>query len=219
MPAREHYTQQLEALHAELRSLGQLVVAAITWSLDALNRQDVVVAQRIVAGDRDIDRAQYTLEDHAIGVIATQQPVAGDLRRLIATSEIGGELERIADYAKSIAKIVLRSADLPPIEPPVGMAQMAERALAMLNQALEAFIRQDSKTAQQLGAADDQVDALHKQVRAELIERLQHEPASVDRLADLLTVAHNLERIADRTTNIAERVVFMVSGTQVELNP
>jgi phosphate transport system protein len=219
MHPREHYTQQLEALHAELRALGQLVVAAIGWSLDALNRQDAVVAQRVIGDDRDIDHAQYTLEEHAIAVIATQQPVAGDLRQLIATIEIAAELERIADYAKSIAKIVIRAAERPPLEPPAGIAQMAERALAMLNHALEAFIRQDGEAAQQLGAADDQVDALQTQVRAELIDRLGREPASVERLADLLMVAHNLERIADRTTNIAERVVFMVSGAQVELNP
>src|SRR5262245_11018444 len=219
MHPREHYPQQLEALHAELRALGQLVVAAIGWSLDALNRQDAVVAQRVVGDDHDIDRAQYTLEEHAITVIATQQPVAGDLRQLIATVETAAELERIADYAKSIAKIVIRAADQPPLQAPAGIAQMADRGLAMLNQALEAFIRQDGDAAQQLAAADDQVDALHKQVRAELIDRLQHESASVDRLADLLTVAHNLERIADRTTNIAERVVSRVSGAQVELNP
>jgi phosphate transport system protein len=219
MHPREHFTQQLDALHAELRSLGQLVVAAITWSLDALNRQDVAVAQRIVAADRDIDRAQYTLEDHAIGVIATQQPVAGDLRQLIATIETAGELERIADYAKSIARIVIRDAGQAPLGPPAGMAQMAERALAMLNDALEAFIRQDGDAAQRLGAADDRVDALRKEVRAELIERLEREPTNAARLADLLAVTHSLERIADRTTNIAERVVFMVSGAQVELNP
>jgi phosphate transport system protein len=145
--------------------------------------------------------------------------VAGDLRQLMATIETAAELERIADYAKSIAKIVLRGAGQPPLEPPAGIAQMAERALAMLNQALEAFIREDSEAAQKLGAADDQVDALDKQVRAEIIDRLQREPANVERLTDLLTVTHNLERIADRTTNIAERVVFMVSGDQVELNP
>src|SRR5690242_15360482 len=125
MHPREHYTQQLEALNAELRSLGQLVVAAITWSLDALSRQDGDVARRVIADDRDIDRAQYTLEDHAIGVIATQQPVAGDLRRLIATIEIAGELERIADYAKSVAKSVIRDAQRPRLEPPAGIAQMA----------------------------------------------------------------------------------------------
>jgi phosphate transport system protein len=218
MHPREHYTQQLEALHAELRALGQLVVATIGWSLDALNRQDVMVAQRVIGDDHDIDRAQYTIEEHAITVIATQQPVAGDLRQLIATIETAAELERIADYAKSIAKVVLRDAERAPLEPPAGIAQMAERALAMLNHALEAFIRQDGEAAQQLGAADDQVDALQKQVRAELIDRLQREPANVNGLADLLTVTHNLERIADRTTNIAERVVFMVSGAQVELN-
>jgi phosphate transport system protein len=219
MPPRERYTQQLEALHAELRALGQLAVAAITWSLGAFTRQDSTVAQRIVADDRDIDHAQYTIEEHAIGVIATQQPVAGDLRQLIATIQIASELERIADYAKSVAKIVIRDIGQPPLEPPGGVAEMAERALAMLNQALEAFIRQDGDAARRLGAADDQVDVLHTQVRAELLERLQSEPAQASRLTDLLTVAHNLERIADRTTNIAERVVFMVSGTQVELNP
>jgi phosphate transport system protein len=219
MHPREHYTRQLEALHAELRALGQLVVAAIGWSLDALNRQDAAVAQRVVVDDHDIDHAQYTLEEHAITVIATQQPVAGDLRQLIATIETAAELERIADYAKSIAKVVIRGAERPSLDPPAGIAQMAERALAMLNQALEAFIRQDSEAARQLGAADDQVDSLQEQVRAELIDRLQRESASVDQLTDLLTVTHNLERIADRTTNIAERVVFMVSGAQVELNP
>ena len=120
MQPREHYMQQLEALHAELRALGQLVVAAIGWSLDALNRQDAVVARRVIDDDKDIDHAQYTLEEHAITVIATQQPVAGDLRQLIATIETAAELERIADYAKSIAKIVVRGADQPPIEPPAG---------------------------------------------------------------------------------------------------
>ena len=219
MPPREHYTQQLEALHAELRALGQLVVAAITWSLDAFNRQDGSVAQRVVADDHDIDRAQYILEEHAVGVIATQQPVAGDLRQLIAAIEIASELERIADYAKSIAKFVIRDVEQPSLEPPGGMAEMADRALAMLNESLEAFIRQDADAARRLGAADDQVDLLQKQVRAELLERLQREPANASRLTDLLAVTHNLERIADRTTIIAERVIFMVCGAQIELNP
>jgi phosphate transport system protein len=218
MQPREHFTQQLDALHAELRSLGQMVVAAITWSIDALSRQDVAVARRIVADDQDIDRAQYTIEDHAITVIATQQPVAGDLRQLIATIQTAAELERIADYAKSIARIVIRDAGQPALDPPAGMAQMAVQALAMLHEALEAFIRLDGDAAQKLGAADDQVDALQKQVRADLIARLEHEPANAARLAALLSVTQTLERIADRATNIAERAVFMISGAQVELN-
>jgi phosphate transport system protein len=218
MQPREHFTQQLDALHAELRSLGQMVVAAITWSIDALSRQDVAVARRIVADDQDIDRAQYTIEDHAITVIATQQPVAGDLRQLIATIQTAAELERIADYAKSIARIVIRDAGQPALDPPAGMAQMAVQALAMLHEALEAFIRQVGEAAQMLGAADDLVDALQKQVRADLIARLEHEPANAARLAALLSVTQTLERIADRATNIAERAVFMISGAQVELN-
>ncbi len=219
MSTRDHYTQQLEALQAELRSLGQLVVAAITWSLGAFNRHDTTVAQRVVTDDHDIDHAQYTLEEHAINVIATQQPVARDLRQLIATIAIASELERIGDYAKSIAKIVIRDLDQPSLEPPAGIMQMSEQALAMLNEALEAFIQLDGERARQLGLADDRVDALDKQVRTELIDRLQHEAVNASQIADLLAVTHNLERIADRTTNIAERVVFMVSGTQVELNP
>jgi phosphate transport system protein len=219
MHPREHFTQQLDALHAELRSLGQMVVAAITWSLDALSRQDVAVARRIVADDEDIDRAQYTIEDHAITVIATQQPVAGDLRQLIATIQTAAELERSADYAKSIARIVIRDAGQPALDPPAGMTQMSVQALAMLHEALEAFIRQDSDAAHKLGTADDQVDALQKQVRADLIERLEREPANAARLADMLAVTQTLERIADRATNIAERAVFMISGAQVELNP
>ena len=215
---RDHYTQQLEALHAELRSLGQLVVAAITWSLGAFTHHDTAVAERVIADDQHIDHAQYSLEDHVIGVIATQQPVARDLRQLLATIAIASELERIGDYAKSIAKIVIRDREQPPLEPPAEIMQMAEQGLAMLNEALEAFIKQDVERARQLGVADDQVDALDKQVRSELIERFQHDLANANQLADLLAVTHYLERIADRTTNIAERVVFMVSGAQVELN-
>jgi phosphate transport system protein len=196
-----------------------LVVAAITWSLGAFTQHDTAIAERVVADDQHIDQAQYTLEEHVIGVIATQQPVARDLRQLIATIAIASELERIGDYAKSIAKIVIRDAEQPLLEPPANIRQMAEQGLAMLNEALEAFIQQDVERAQQLAAADDQVDALDKQVRSELINRFQHDPANANQLADLLAVTHNLERIADRTTNIAERVVFMVSGAQVALNP
>lgn len=219
MHPREHYTQQLEALHAELRALGHLVVAAITWSLGALKRQDSIVAQRVVADDLDIDHAQYTLEDHTISLIATQQPVAGDLRRLIATIAIASELERIADYAKSIAKIVIRGEQRLPLELPAGFEDMAQRALTMLNQALEAFIHQDIEAAQRLGNDDDLVDLLHNQMRIELLERIEREPGNALWLTDLLAVVHTVERIADRTTNIAERIVFMVSGAQVELNP
>jgi len=219
MRPREHFTHQLETIHNELRALGELVAAAIARAVDALTEQDIAAARSIVADDQHIDRAQYALEEHAVAVIATQQPVAGDLRRLIAAIAIASELERIADYAKGIAKLTIRDAERPWVPVPDGLAQMAEQARAMLYSALAAFIQQDAAAAWRLREADDRVDALSKRVAAGLFDLLRHRPASTERVADLLFVAHNLERMADRTTNIAERVIYMVSGDVVELNP
>lgn len=215
---REHYNRQMEALHAELRALGQMVVASITWSLGAFHRHDTAIARRVIADDKDIDHAQQVLEEHVIGVIATQQPVAGDLRRLIAMIEIASELERIGDYAKSVAKITVREGEPLELAVPAGIFEMSDRALQMLNSSLEAFIRQDVAAAQQLAAADDQVDALQEQVRVALFEGLQQSPGQSSWVADLLMLSHSIERIADRATNIGERVIFMVQGTQIELN-
>lgn len=219
MRPREHYLQQLEELHTELRALGQLVVAAITQAVEALSRQDSVAARQIVTADQEIDRRQYALEEHVLSVMATQQPMAGDLRRLIAAIEIASELERIGDYAKGIAKITIRNADQPLVKPLVDIPQIAEKAITMLNSALEAFVDQDVVAARGLAAADDAVDELSTRVRQELLALMQQDPTTVTRSVDLLFVAHNLERIADRTANIAERVIFMVTGSVVELNP
>jgi phosphate transport system protein len=218
MRPREHYLHQLEELHTELRALGQLVIVSITQAIDALRRQEVEAARRIVGDDRRIDEAQYALEEHALVIMATQQPMAGDLRRLVAAIEIASELERIGDYAKGIAKITIRNADQPLVKPLVDIPQMAEQAIDMLGSALDAFVNQDAGAARRLAEADDRVDALAERVQADLIEVIQRVPSTAARAVDLLFAAHNLERIADRTTNIAERVVFMVSGDIVELN-
>jgi phosphate transport system protein len=218
MRSRDHFTHQLEALQTELHTLGELVVVAITRLVDALTIQDVTAARSIVSDDQHIDRAQYALEEQAVAIIATQQPVAGDLRQIIAVIAIASELERIADYAKGMAKLTIRDAERPQVPIPDGLMQMAEQARAMLTSALAAFIQQDATAARRLGAADDRVDALNKRVESELLDLLRHSPASTERVADLLFVAHNLERIADRTTNIAERVVYMVHGDVVALN-
>ena len=166
MPPRDHYAQRLEALHASC-------VPSASWSsprshgwLGAFSHHDTKVAERVVTDGPDIDHAQYTLEEGPlITVIATQQPVARDLRRLIAAIAIASELERIGDYAKSIAKIVIRDVEQPPLEPPMRIMQMAERALAMLNEALEAFYPTGCRPGAAIGAASDQVDALDRQVR------------------------------------------------------
>jgi phosphate transport system protein len=219
MRPREHYIQQLEALHTEIRALGQVVIVSITRAIDALRRQDVEAAQRIRADDERIDQAQAALEEHALTVMATQQPMAGDLREIIAAIEIASELERIGDYAKGVAKITIRNADQPLVSPLVDIPQMAEEAINMLGTALDAYVNRDPEAARQLAGLDDQVDELSGHLRAELLALIQRDPSTAARAVDLMFVAHNLERIADRTTNIAERVIFMVKGDVVELNP
>jgi phosphate transport system protein len=219
MPIRERYLQELAALHADLKSLGELVITAITRSVDALVQQTTGTAEQVVADDQRIDQAESALEEQVLIVMATQQPIAGDLRRLVAAIEIASELERIGDYAKGIAKVIIRNAGLSQVAPPADLTEMAQQAIAMLNEVLDAYVREDAAVGQRLAAADDRVDELRKRIKAELIELMQRDPAAVPAAVDLLFVTHYLERIADRTTNIAERIVFIISGEMIELNP
>jgi phosphate transport system protein len=219
MRLRERYLQELAALHTDLKSLGELVITAITRSVDALIQQTTDAAKQVVADDQQIDQAESALEEQVLIVMATQQPIAGDLRRLVAAIEIASELERIGDYAKGIAKVIIRNAGLSQVAPPDDLAEMAQQAIAMLNEVLDAYVREDAAVGQRLAAADDRVDELRKRIRAELIELMQRDQAAVPAAVDLLFVAHYLERIADRTTNIAERIVFIISGEMIELNP
>jgi len=219
MRLRERYLQELAALHTDLKSLGELVITAITRSVDALIQQTTDAAKQVVADDQRIDQAESALEEQVLIVMATQQPIAGDLRRLVAAIEIASELERIGDYAKGIAKVIIRNAGLSQVAPPDDLAEMAQQAIAMLNEVLDAYVREDAAVGQRLAAADDRVDELRKRIRAELIELMQRDQAAVPAAVDLLFVAHYLERIADRTTNIAERIVFIISGEMIELNP
>ncbi|HNP84617.1 MAG TPA: phosphate signaling complex protein PhoU [Kouleothrix sp.] len=219
MRPREHYVQQLEGLHTELRALGQMVIVSITRAIGALRQQDVAAAKQVIEEDNRIDQAQYRLEEHALVVMATQQPMARDLRRIVAAIEIASELERIGDYAKGIAKITVRQGDTPLAKPLMDIPQMAEQAITMLGSALDAYVNEDADAARRLSNADDTVDDLVSRMRAGLIELIQSDPSTTARSVDLLFVTHNLERIADRTTNIAERVIFIASGDIVDLNP
>jgi phosphate transport system protein len=218
MRPREHYVQQLEGLHMELRALGQLVIVSITKAIAALRQQDVEAAKQIISDDARIDQAQSRLEEHVLVVMATQQPMARDLRQLVAAIEIASELERIGDYAKGIAKITVRGAGHPLVKSLVDIPAIAEQSINMLGNALDAYVGADAEAARRLSNADDTVDELVSRVRSELIAAIQADPSVTPRAVDLLFVAHNLERIADRTTNIAERVIFIDSGDIVELN-
>jgi len=219
MRARVHFDEDLETLTAELYNLGDMVIQAIRESFQALSRRDMQRAQRVIEHDREINQVERDIEAHALRLIATQQPVASDMRRLIVAIEIAGELERIADYAKGIARMALRDTPAPEPALPAEMERMARMAMAMLQKALDAFAARDSATAEMLAADDDEVDRLYECVETMLTHQMAQNPLTVAWNAGLLFAAHYLERVADRATNISERVVYLVKAQVVELNP
>lgn len=218
MRARFHFDDDLSTLTGEVQRLGKMVVRAVQEAFQSLRERDADRARHVVEHDRDINQAERDIEAHALRLIATQQPVASDMRRLIVAIEVAGELERIADYAKGIARMALRDAPVPPPALPGEMERMAHLAIAMLQKALDAFINRDSAAAEMLAADDDAVDALYTGVETALTaQMIDNETAPW--VAGLLFAAHYLERVADRATNIGERVVYLVHARMVELNP
>jgi phosphate transport system protein len=191
---------------------------AVGRSVDALVHRDLEAARRIIAADNEIDEKRYDIEEKAIHLIATQQPMARDLRTIVAILNIIVELERIGDYAEGIAKIVLMIGEQPPLKRLVDIPRMAEKSRDMLRRSLDAYIARDAALATQIAAEDDEVDALYDQVYRELLTYMFDDPHSITRATHLIWVAHNLERIADRTTNICERVVFLTTGRLVDIN-
>jgi len=215
---RETFDEQIGELQDDLLAMGELVDKAIERSIQSLANRDLELAQQIVDEDVVINQAQSDLEERCLVLIATQQPLASDLRIIIAVSNIAVEMERMGDYAKGIAKITLLIGDQPLLKPLIDIPRMAEKGRQLLHQQLDAFIRRDPDTARRLGIEDDEVDALYDQVYRELMFFMTQDPKTITRATHLLWVAHNLERIADRTTNIGERVVFLVTGLEEELN-
>lgn len=215
---RESFDRELQRLQEEVLILGSLVENALTESVDILKRRDIPGSERLIAQDRVINEKRFEIENDALILIATQQPMAGDLRILAAILEITTELERIGDYAKGIARINIMIGDEPFIKPLIDIPQMASRARHMLNEALRAFIEQDVELARAIPAQDEEVDALYNQVYRELMTYVISTPTCIDQANYLLWVAHNLERAADRVTNICERVVFTVTGQMAEMD-
>lgn len=215
---REVYHQHLRALQESLMAMGLQVDAVIGRAVQALANRDAVLAREIIAQDVLINQAQREIEEQCLILIATQQPLAGDLRTIMAISTIAYELERMADHAEGIAKITLRLADEPLLKPLVDIPRMAELSRAMLREQLTAFVNRDAATARRLAEQDEEVDRLYDQVFRELLIFMMNDPRTITRATYLLWVAHNLERIADRTTNIGERVVFLTTGQIEELN-
>lgn len=215
---REIFNRKLRELEEDLLRMGGMVSESISLSIEALKKQDVALAQQIIDDDDQIDDFQYDLENRALILIATQQPLASDLRTIASIISVASELERIGDYAEGIATITLRIADKPLLKPLIDIPRMAELVQEMLRGSLEAFITRDTQWTDGIALMDNHVDDLYDQVYRELLTFMMEDPRSITRATYLLWVAHKLERMADRATNICERIVFMVTGEQQDLN-
>ena len=215
---RTVFFEQIEELLEDLLAMGQMVADSIDRAIDALAKQDSELAQQVIDYDDEINEAQHDIDEKCLVLIATQGPMAGDLRAILSVSNIAAELERIGDYTEGIARLAIKLAGQPLIKPLIDIPRMAQESRRMLLTSLEAFAREDAKSAWEIGRADDVVDALYDQVYRELLVYMMEDPRKIMQATYLLWVAHNLERIADRTTNIAERVIFMDSGEIVDLN-
>jgi phosphate transport system protein len=210
---RADFDRNLKTLQDDLIALGSMVENAIAKSMNALETRDLEASRRVVSDDDLIDRKRFQLEDQCIDLIATQQPLAIDLRTLLSVLHITVELERMGDYAEGIGKITLMMDDDPPvIKPLIHIPRMAEKALSMLQRSLDALINRDAAAAVAVCNEDDEVDDLYDRVYRDLLVHMSRDPASIQRATYLLWVAHDLERIADRATNIAEQVIFLVTG-------
>jgi phosphate transport system protein len=214
---REHYGQELNDLRSSVVAMASMVDKAINNAVVALVQRDVSIAQQVVADDRAINEQRWRTEEQALLVIATQAPMAKDLRMIAAVIHIVTDLERMADHAAGIAKIAIQTADQPPLKPLIDIPRMSEIARTMLHDAITAFIEDDQAAARAIVARDDEVDALYEQIYRELLTFMLADPTTIDQATHLLWVAHNLERIADRVTNICERVVFAATGQLEEL--
>jgi phosphate transport system protein len=197
--------------------MGSLVESAIERSVQALKERDAELAQQVINDDEKINELRYGIEEECLQLIATQQPAAGDLRMVIAVGHIAVELERMADHAEGTAEITKRIYHEPPLKPLIDIPVMARIAREMIHAALDAFIAHDAEAAQKVAKRDDEIDALYQQVFRELLTYMLEDPRNISRATYLLWVAHNLERIGDRVTNVCERVVFMTTGKLQEL--
>lgn len=209
---RETYSLQLRQLQDELRVLESMVEKAVSRSLHALRERDLDLAREIIANDAAIDEECLDVEERCVQLIVTQQPVAGDLRLILSIIHVLDELERIGDHAEGIAKIAVMIGDEPPLKPLIDIPRMADKTQDMLRRSIDAFLSRDSEAAIQISAEDDVVDGLYDQVYRELLTFMLEDPKTITRATRLIWVAHNLERCADRVTNICERTVYTVTG-------
>jgi phosphate transport system protein len=214
---RKTFEQELKQVRDDVLLLGSMVEHAIIASVESLKKRDLKGAEKIIEEDKEINKKRFDIEKQLMILIATQQPMAHDLRLLASSMEIISELERMGDYAKGIANINLRMGDEPLLKPLIDIPRMAQVGTSMLHRALTAFVNEDVEAANAIPMEDDEVDALYNQVYRELMLIIIQDPKSIERANWLLWTAHNLERVADRVTNICERTIFIATGDLTEV--
>lgn len=214
---RKTFESEIQQVKDDVLLLGSMVEKALLDSVEALKKRDIKAAEKVFAEDLEINRKRFEIENKLMILIATQQPMAHDLRLLASTMEIISELERMGDYAKGIANINIRMGDAPLLKPLIDVPRMAQIGADMLHRSLTAFVNEDIETAKSIPIEDDEVDALYNQVYHELMMFIIRDPKTIERANWLLWVAHNLERFADRVTNICERTVFIATGEMKEI--
>ena len=217
MEIRTAFHRKLREIQEDMLAMGSMVSKAILLSTEALKKRDLVLARQVIADDEKINRKRFEIEEKCVQLIATQQPMASDLRLIVAVLNIIIELERIGDHAEGDARIAIMIGDEPPLKPLIDIPRMAEQTVDMLRRSLDAFINRDAGAAIKIIAEDDNVDHLYNQVFRELVLFMVEDPRTVTRATRLIWVAHNLERSADRVTNICERVIFVVTGKMKEV--
>lgn len=217
--SREALDRDLKSIREKLSLLGDEVNQTLANAMQALETRDQKLSQQIVDGDAELNDLRYEIEHACLSSIATQQPTAGDLREVVAVQSIVGDLERMGDHAAGIAKTVLRMKASPEQSVPEGLRKMADLVRDMLRQSMQAFVDRDGDLAYEVALQDDKIDAHYQKLFKDLMEKMGGEASSSDVMLYFMFAGHNLERIGDRVTNIAERVIFMVSGRMTELNP
>lgn len=214
---RKTFESEIQQVKDEVILLGSMVEHAILGSVESLKKRDIAASEKIIAEDKEINKKRFAIENQLMILIATQQPMAHDLRLLASTMEIISELERMGDYAKGIANINLRMGEEALLKPLIDIPRMAQIGASMLHRSLSAFINEDVEVAKAIPVEDDEVDALYNQIYRELMLIIIQDPKSIERANWLLWVAHNLERVADRVTNICERTIFIATGSFDEI--
>jgi phosphate transport system protein len=214
---RKTFENEIKQVKDEVLLLGSMVEHAIMASVETLKKRDLKGSEKIIADDREINKKRFAIESQLMILIATQQPMAHDLRLLASTMEIISELERMGDYAKGIANINIRMGEEKLLKPLIDIPRMAQIGTNMLHRSLTAFVNEDVEAAKAIPAEDDEVDGLYTQIYRELMLFIIQDPKSIERANWLLWVAHNLERVADRVTNICERTIFIATGEMTEI--